>query len=65
MGNCISKISKDRFLAFKEFMKNETSFEKEEARPGLDRLAWGTYMRIHSIKRLPEIITLQNWGDIF
>ena len=38
MGNCISKINKDRFLGLEEFMKNETSFEKGKARPGLDRL---------------------------
>ena len=71
MGNCISKISRDRFLAFEEFMKNKTSFEKGKARPGLDRLARGTYMRIHSIKKLPEKITLAPlqtgawWRDLF
>ena len=38
MGNCISKISKDRLLDFEEFMKNATSFEKGKLRGGLDRL---------------------------
>ena len=44
MGNCISKISKERLFVLEEFMKNKTSFEKEMARSG------GTYMSIHSIK---------------
>ena len=52
MGNCISKINKDRLLDLEEFMKNKTSFEKGKARPGIDRLTGGTYMRIHSIKGL-------------
>ena len=54
MGNCISKISKDRFLALEEFMKNKTSFEKGRLRPSLDILTEGTYTRIHSIKGLSK-----------
>ena len=54
MGNCISKISKDRLLDPEEFMKDKTSFEKGKARPGLDRLTGGTYTKIHSIKGLPK-----------
>ena len=54
MGNCISKISKDRLIALEEFIKNQTSFEKGNARPGLDRLAGGTYTMIHSIKGLSK-----------
>ena len=54
MGNCISKISKDRLLALEEFMKNKTSFEKGKVRPGLDILTRGTYTRIHSIKGLSK-----------
>ena len=50
MGNCISKISKERLFVLEEFMKNKTSFEKEMARPGLDMLTRVTYMSIHSIK---------------
>ena len=50
MGNCISKISKDPLLAFEEFMKNKTFFEKGRIRPSLDRLTGETYTRIHSIK---------------
>ena len=42
MGNCISKISKDRLLDLEEFMKDKTSFQKVKVRPGLDRLTWGT-----------------------
>ena len=54
MGNCISKINKDFFLGLEEFMKNKIYFEKGKARPGLDRLTRGTYMRIHSIKGLSK-----------
>ena len=54
MGNCISKISKDRLLALEEFMKKKISFEKEKARPGLDMLTGETYTRIYSIKGLPK-----------
>ena len=49
-------------------MKNETSFEKGKATPGLDRLTGGKYTRIHSIKRLLKKITLQTgvwWRDLF
>ena len=71
MGNCISKISKDRLLALEEFMKNKTSFKKGEAMTGLDTLTGGTYTRIHSIKGLSKKNTfapLQTgmwWGDLF
>ena len=51
MGNCISKISKDRLLGLEDFMKNATSFEKGKVRPGLDRLTGETYTRIHSMKK--------------
>ena len=54
MGNYISKISKDRLLAFEEFMKNKTSFEKGRKRPSLDRLTRETYTRIHSIQGLSK-----------
>ena len=67
MGNCISKISKDRLLALEEFMKNKTSFEKGKARPGLEFLTGGTYMRIHSIKGLSKeknVCSITNWGDL-
>ena len=50
MGNCISKISKDRLLALEEFMKNATSSEKGKVRLGLEGLTRGTYTRIHSIQ---------------
>ena len=54
MGNCISGMSKNFLLAFEEFMKNKTSFEKGRVRPGLDRLTGGTYTRIHAIKGLSK-----------
>ena len=59
MGNCISRTSKDHLLALEKFLKNKTSFEKGRERPSLYRLTRGTYTRIHSIKRLPEKITLE------
>ena len=71
MGNCISKISKDRLLALEEFMKNKTSFEKGKTRPGLDILTGGTNTRIHSIKGLSKKKTFTSlktgvwWRDLF
>ena len=52
-------------------MKNKTSFEKGKIRPGLDRLTWGTYIRIHFLKDLSKKKTsapLQTgmwWGNLF
>ena len=54
MGNCISRIIKDRLLDLEEFMKNATSSEKVRVRPGLDSLTGRTYTRIHSIKGLSK-----------
>ena len=71
MGNCISKISRDRLLGLEEFMKNKTSFEKGNVRPGLGRLTGGTYTRIHSIKGLSKKETFASlqtgawWRDLF
>ena len=69
MGNCISKISKDCLLGLEEFIKNKASFEKEKARPGLDRLTAGTYTRIHSIKKysktLAPLQTGMCWRGLF
>ena len=58
MGNCISKISKDRFFAIEELMKNDILFSNGRVRFDLDMLTGGTYMRLHSIKKIPEQITL-------
>ena len=58
MGNCISKISKDNFFAYKEYFKNETSLEKGKIRRGLDMVTGGTYTRTHSIKGLSKKETL-------
>ena len=70
MGNCISKINKDRLFGLEEFMKNKMSFEKGKISPGLDRLVAGTYMRIHPIKgvskkTLPPSQTSMWWRDLF
>ena len=69
MGNCISKISKDRLFSLEEFMKNATSFEKGKVSPDFDRLTGGTYTRIHSMKKYSETLDpLQTgawWGDLF
>ena len=54
MGNCISKISKDRLLAVEEFMKNKSSFEKGKARPDPNILTGGKYTTIHSIKGISK-----------
>ena len=60
MGNCISKISKDRFFDFEEDMKNVILFLKGKIRISPE---WGgirgiTYTRAHSIKKLSEKMTL-------
>ena len=69
MGNCISKISKDRLLGLEEFMKNKTSFEKGMVRPGLDMLTGGTYTRIHSLKKYSKMLaplqTVAWWRNLF
>ena len=56
MGNCISKISKDRFLDLEEYLKNMTSFEKGRVRPGLDIITGGGYKRIHSIEKYSKTL---------
>ena len=70
MGNFFSKINKSCRFDLEEFMKNKTSFGKGKARPGLDRLTGGTYMRIHSIivllkKTLASLQTRMWWTDLF
>ena len=70
MGNCISKISKDRLLGLEEFLKNKTSFEEAKARPDLNILTVGTYTRIHSVKGLSRktlapLKTGVSWRDLF
>ena len=56
MGNCTSKISKDRLLGLEEFMKNAASFEKGKVRPGLDGLTGGTYLRSHSMRKYSKTL---------
>ena len=70
MGNCISKISKDRLLAVEEFMKNKSSFEKGKARPDPNILTGGKYTTIHSIKgiskkKLDPLKADVWWRDLF
>ena len=67
MGNCISKIKKDHFFAIEALMKNEILFSNGIIRFGLDMLTGGTYMRLHSIKKIPEknnICYITNWGIV-
>ena len=64
MGNCISRISKDRLLSLEEFKKNKSSFEKGKSRPDLDILTAGTYTRIHKKKRWP-CYKLTRGGETF
>ena len=71
MGSCISKINKDRFFAVEELMKNDILFSGGIIRFGLDMLTGGTYMRLHSIKKIAEKITFAPfqtgvwWRDLF
>ena len=47
MGNCISKINKDRFFVYEEYMKNKTSLEKERQAVPLKWVAEGEHMWEH------------------
>ena len=70
MGNCISKINKDRFFAIEEFTKNDIFFSSRKVRFDLDMLYRETYTGFHSIKKIPEKITLAPlqtgawWGSL-
>ena len=58
MGNCISKINKDRFFACEEEMKNVIPFFKGKIRTGLEEVIRGkTYTGLHSIKKYSNIMT--------
>ena len=69
MENCISRISKDHFLAFEERMKNKALFEKGSVRRGHDMVTGGTYMKLYSIKKysktLAPLETGMWWRNIF
>ena len=58
MGNCISKTNKDHFFVYDEFIKNDIFFSNGIIRLGIDMVSRGTYTGLHSIKKLPEKITL-------
>ena len=59
MGNCISKINKDRFFAYEESMKNNIPFFKGNARVFFEMCARNkTYTGLHSIKKYSNIMTL-------
>ena len=51
MGNNISRILKDHFLASEEEMKNKTYFEKRRVRRSTDMVTGGTYMKLYSKKK--------------
>ena len=51
MGNFISKINKDRFFVYEEYMKNKTSLEKGKTRRTLE-------MGAHSLLRSSKIMPL-------
>ena len=51
MGNNISRILKDHFLASEEEMKNKTYFEKGRVRRSTDMVTGGTYMKLYSKKK--------------
>ena len=58
MGRCISKVNKDHFFAFEEFMKNDILLSNRMTRFGLDMVTRKIYTGIHSIRQIPEKITL-------
>ena len=58
MGNCISKINKDRFFAIEELMKNNILFSNGRVRLGLGMLAGGTCLRFNSIKKYSKMLNL-------
>ena len=72
MGNCISKINKEHFFVFEEFMKNDILLLKGKVRSDLERGIRGkTYTGFYSIKKLPEkikLVSLQTgvwWRGLF
>ena len=59
MGNCISKINKDRFFVYEEYMKNKTSLEKGKTSRALEvGSRGGTHVGAHSFLGFSEIMTL-------
>ena len=59
MGNCISKINKDRSFVYEEYLKSKTPLGKGKTRRALDvDTRGGTYMEAHSLLRFTEIMTL-------
>ena len=63
MGNCISKINKDRFFAVEEFMKNDIFFSNGTMRYHLDMLYRGTYTGVHSkASRKNNVGPIGNWS---
>ena len=57
MGNCISKINKDHFFAYEEFIKNDIFFSKGIPKLKLDMFIRGSYTGAYSMKKIPEEIT--------
>ena len=58
MGNYISKIIKDHFFAFEEFLKENIQMFERNARIFLEMYAGKTYSGLHSIKKYYNIKVL-------
>ena len=57
MGNAFSKINKDHFFAYEEFIKNDIFLANGIKRLRLDMVTRGSYTGAHFIKKLSEKIT--------
>ena len=59
MGNCISKINKDRFFVYEEYKKNKTSLEKGKTRRPLEMdTRQRAYMGANYLLTFSKIMTL-------
>ena len=56
MRNSISKVNKDHFFAFKEFMKNDFLFSKGKAKFVPDMGTRGTCVGVFSMRKLPGVV---------
>ena len=67
MGNNISRILKDHFLASEVGMKNKTYFEKGRVRRSTDMVTGGTYMKLYSKKKrkvFKSVGSIANWNGV-
>ena len=59
MGNCISKMNKDRFFAYEKKMKNDILFLKGKTRRAVEMATkGGTHVGAHSLLRFSDIMAL-------